>query len=245
MRPSTPSIAALVAVIAGAALPLTLGACGAETGSPVATPAAAQERPTERPRPERVAEPPRPDRAPERQAKIRWRESVAVGSPTAGRLIRGVQLPARGAHFSTWDPNLHRRPNRGWRRWGTARLLRVLLAVAREYRAAHPGARPLLVGDLSRPHGGDFGRRFGYVWHASHQNGLDLDVYFPRRDRARRAPRTAADINRRLSQDLVDRFVRAGATHLFVGPGTGLTGPPGVVQVLAHHDDHVHVRIAP
>ena len=157
---------------------------------------------------------------------------MAVGLPTAGRLVRGVHLPARGAGFVTWDPNLRRSPNRAWRRWGTDRLVRLLLAIAREHRRVHPGARPLLFGDLSRPHGGDFGRQFGYVWHASHQNGLDADIYYPRKDRSRRAPRTAADIDRRLSQDLVDRFVRAGATKVFVGPGTGLTGPPAVVQVI-------------
>jgi murein endopeptidase len=182
---------------------------------------------------------------PRRRPEIRWRRSVAVGSPTAGRLVRGVQLPARGGGFATWDPNLHRSPNRAWRRWGTSRLVRLVLAVASEYRSAHPGARPLLIGDLSRPHGGDFGRQFGYVWHASHQNGLDADIYYPRADRASRAPRTAADIDGRLSQDLVDRFVRSGATEVFVGPGTGLTGPPDVVQVTAHHDDHMHVRIGP
>jgi hypothetical protein len=233
MSRSTHSVAA---VIAGAAAALTLGACGAGTASPVAPPEAARERPAERPR---------PDRAPERRPEIRWRHSIAVGSPSAGRLIRGVQLPARGTNFSTWDPNLRRSPNRGWRRWGTDRLVRLLLTVAREYRAAHPRARPLLIGDLSRPHGGNFGPQFGYVWHASHQNGLDADVYFPRRDRVRRAASSAAEIDRRLSQDLVDRFVRAGATDVFVGPSTRLTGSPGVVQVLVDHDDHLHVRIAP
>ena len=123
--------------------------------------------------------------------------------------------------------------------------MRLLLTVAREYRAAHRRARPLLIGDISRPHGGNFGRQFGYVWHASHQNGLDADVYFPRRDRWRRAASTAADIDRRLSQDLVNRFVRAGATDLFVGPNTGLAGPPGRVQVLANHDNHLHLRLGP
>ncbi len=232
MQRSTQSFAALVAVIAG----LALGACGAGTAPPAAPPQAAQERPSERPR---------HDPAPERRPQIRWRHSIAVGSPSAGSLIRGVKLPARGANFSTWDPNLHRRPNRGWRRWGTDRLVRVLVTVAREYRAAHPRARPLLIGDLSRPHGGDFGPQFGYIGHASHQNGLDADVYFPRRDRGRRAASTAAEIDRRLSQDLVNRFVRAGATDVFVGPNTGLIGSPGVVQVLVDHDDHLHVRIAP
>jgi murein endopeptidase len=236
MRLSTLLLAALLAVTAAAARPITLSAGEAERESRVAPPTAAPERSTDRPRAERATG---------RQPEIRWRRSVAVGSPTAGRLVRGVQLPGRGAGFATWDANLHRSPNRAWRRWGTSRLVRLLLDVAREYRSAHPGARPLLVGDLSRPYGGDFGRQFGYVWHASHQNGLDVDIYFPRTDGVRRAPRTAADIDRRLSQDLVNRFVQAGAIKVFVGPGTGLTGPPDVVQVIPSHDDHMHVRIGP
>jgi murein endopeptidase len=169
---------------------------------------------------------------------------VAVGSHTAGRLRRGVQLPAFGDHFATWDPVLRRSPNRGWRRWGTDDLVRTLLRVARDYRSAHRSARPLLIGDLSRPRGGDFGPQFGYIGHASHQNGLDADIYYPRKDGAPRAPRTAAQIDRRLSQELVDRFVRAGAIDVFVGPGTGLTGPPGVVQAIPQHDNHLHVRFA-
>jgi murein endopeptidase len=236
MRLSMLLLAALLAVTAAAVRPITLSAGEAETESRVVPPTAAPERSTDRPRAERATG---------RRPEIRWRQSVAVGSPTAGRLVRGVQLPTRAAGFATWDPNLRRSPNRAWRRWGTDRLVRQLLAIAREYRSAHPGARPLLIGDLSRPHGGDFGREFGYVWHASHQNGLDVDVYFPRTDRLRRAPRTADDIDRRLSQDLVDRFVRSGATKVFVGSGTRLTGPPDVVQVLPQHDDHMHVRIEP
>jgi murein endopeptidase len=231
MQPPKLSFAVIAAAIAA-----TVGACSSETQSQIATPPPAQ-RPSVEPSPS--------DRKPEHAPRIHWRRSVAVGSPSAGGLIRGVQLPARGTGFVTWDPNLHRSPNRGWRRWGTDRLVRRLLTVAREYRAAHSGARPLLIGDLSRPHGGNFGRQFGYVWHASHQNGLDADVYYPRADRSPRAPGAAADIDRRLAQDLVDRFVRAGATNVFVGPGTGLTGPSGVVQVIAQHDDHMHVRMPP
>jgi murein endopeptidase len=99
------------------------------------------------------------------------------------------------------------------------------------------------VGDLSRPKGGDFGPRFGYIGHASHQNGLDVDVYYPRADRRERAPRYAWQIDRALSQELVDRFLAAGGMTVFVGPRTGLTGPPGVVVPLANHDNHLHVRI--
>jgi murein endopeptidase len=52
-------------------------------------------------------------------------------------------------------------------------------------------------------------------------------------------------VNRRLSQDLVNRFVQACATTIFVGPNTGLHGPAGVVQPLVNHDNHMHVRLLP
>jgi murein endopeptidase len=175
--------------------------------------------------------------------RIAWHDSIALGSPAAGRLERGVRLPAAGGAFFTWDPVKRRSPNRPWRRWGTDRLVRVVLKVARDYLAAHPRAPRLAVGDLSRRHGGDFGPRFGYIGHASHQNGLDVDVYYPRADGRERAPRDASQIDRHLSQELVDRFLEAGAVRIFVGPNTRLTGPAGVVVPLTNHDNHLHVRI--
>ena len=177
--------------------------------------------------------------------RVHWRDSTALGIPTAGRLEHGVLLPAEGRAFFTWDPVLRRSPNRAWRRWGTDRLVRVVLRVARDFRSAHPGGPRVAVGDLSRSHGGDFGRRFGYIGHASHQNGLDVDVYYPRADGRELAPRLASEIDPALSQELVDRFLGAGAEVIFVGPNTGLRGPLGRVQVLVHHDNHLHVRLAP
>ncbi len=179
------------------------------------------------------------------EAGIVWHHSHALGLPYAGSLVGGVRLPREGVHFFTWDPVLHRSPNRPWRRYGTARLVRTLLAVIDAFAAAHPHAARVGIGDLSRPHGGDFGPRFGGIGHASHQNGLDADVYYPLRDRRERAPTSVGQIDHRLAQDLVDRFVRAGAQFVFVGPDTHLRGPAGIVEVLVHHDDHLHVRLPP
>jgi len=176
---------------------------------------------------------------------IRWRRSRALGRPDAGRLVRGVRLPAAGSFFFTWDPVRKRSPNRAWRRWGTDRLVRTTLRVLRDFAAAHPDAPRIGVGDLSRPHGGDFGRRFGPLGHASHQNGLDVDVYYPRLDRRERSAPSPSQVDRRLAQDLVERFVAAGAVRVFVGPNVGLRGPPSVVQELVHHDNHLHVRLGP
>lgn len=48
-----------------------------------------------------------------------------------------------------------------------------------------------------------------------------------------------------LAQDLLDRFLRAGAVKVFVGPHTALHGPAKIVSRRDPHDNHMHVRIAP
>jgi len=182
------------------------------------------------------------DPAPE---PIRWRPSRAVGKPYAGRLVGGVRLPAEGAAFFTWDPIRNTTPNRPWRRHGTDRLVQTLLDVLGEFQDEHPDAPRIGIGDLSRPRGGDFGPRFGAPGHASHQNGLDADVYYPRLDRRERGPARPAQVDQALAQDLVDRFVAAGAQFVFVGRRVGLRGPRRIVQPIPLHENHLHVRLRP
>jgi hypothetical protein len=190
--------------------------------------------PDRRPQPRATASPP----------QVRWRDSVAVGEPEDGRLVHGVLFPRGGPRFFTWDPVRKRRPSRAWRRWGTDDLVRVTLRVIRAYARANPGAPRVGVGDLSRPRGGDFGPSFGYIGHATHQNGLDVDIYYPRLDRRERPPDSPADVDVALAQDLLDRFLRAGAVLVYVGPSLPLRGPAGRVVPLPLHDNHLHVRIA-
>jgi len=222
-----PARAVRAARLRAAALALLAGAALA-----IVPPALAQVAP---PDPEGLApETPQPDA----------QRSVAVGKPWHGRLEHGVQLPAAGPDFVTWDPVLHQSPNRDWRRWGTEALVVLLDRVTREYREAHSDVPPVLIADLSRPQGGPFGPRYGGLGHASHQNGLDADVMYPRRDRTLRAATRPSEVDRALAQDLVDRFRAAGAVRLFVGLHLHLRGPRRIVMAIPHHDDHVHVRIA-
>jgi hypothetical protein len=190
------------------------------------------------------AHPLREGRVPGSSPAVRWRDSVAVGEPEDGRLVRGVLFPRGGTNFFTWDPVKRRRPSRAWRRWGTDDLVRFTLRVIRAYARAHPGAPRVGVGDLSRPRGGDFGPRFGFIGHATHQNGLDVDIYYPRLDRRERPPDSPADVDVALAQDLLDRVLRAGAVLVYSGPSLPLRGPPDRVVPLPLHDNHLHVRIA-
>jgi murein endopeptidase len=197
----------------------------------LAVPATAAARPVQEPPPVEPA--------------IGWRESRSIGLPWAGRLNRGVQLPAEGPDWFTWDPVRKSSPNRAWRRWGHDVLVRRTLRVVADYRFANPDAPRVGIGDLSRRHGGHFGPEFGGLGHMTHQNGLDVDLYYPRRDGLERRPYRPELVDRRLAQALVDGFVAAGAQVVYVGPSLRLHGPLRVVVPLAHHDDHLHVRIRP
>jgi murein endopeptidase len=183
--------------------------------------------------------------------------AAALPAPAhaAGVLEQGVQLPSDSFDFVTWDPVLKQTPNRGSRRWGTRKLIDTTELVLRAYHDAHPDAPRVLVGDLSRRHGGFFGRRYGGLGHASHQSGLDVDVYYPRLDGLERAARRPDQVDRVAAQELVDRFVAFGAIKVYVGPNVPLSGRErsgdeasgrgnGVVTPLVYHDDHLHVRLS-
>jgi murein endopeptidase len=174
--------------------------------------------------------------APEPVPTIEWREATSHGLQYSGSLSSGTQLPVEGPDWVTWNPVEDRVPNRPGRLYGNERTIRAVLAVAAAYRAAHPDAAPVLVGDISFAGGGPMEQ------HRSHQNGLDVDIYYPRLDGVLRAPVTKEQIDRRLAQDLVDRFVAAGAKIVFVGYSIGLRGPSEVVVPYPNHGDHMHVR---
>jgi murein endopeptidase len=196
------------------------------------------------PTPTTVATPVDPGPPPD-DTEVVWHRSKALGKPFyKGRLVNGVQLPELGEDFFTWDPIYNRIPNRPWRRWGTDRLVRTLLKVIHDYRTADDSAQRVGIMDLSRTHGGAFGKKFGGLGHASHQNGLDADVLYPRKDGMEARATKPSQVDQKRAQELLDRFVAAGAQKVFVGPHLKhLHGPENVVVRLIYHDDHMHVRI--
>jgi murein endopeptidase len=174
-----------------------------------------------------------------------WVGSVAAGRPTRGRLVRGVMLPESGLSYLTWDPATKAVPSVGGRQWGMDHVVSRTLCVVDEHRIMFSSQARVLIGDISRPEGGPFGREYGGLGHSSHQNGLDVDVYYPRRDGAETIVRSRAEIDLVRSQDLIDRFVAAGAVKIFVGRSIRLVGPDDIVQAAKGHQDHFHVRFGP
>jgi murein endopeptidase len=167
-------------------------------------------------------------------------KSKAIGQPWHGRLKCGEQLPVASVDYTTWDNALTRPLNRPWRRYATHKLIGITERIAADYHVRWDTR--LVIGDLSRPHGGPFGREFGGLGHNSHQNGLDVDIYYPRRDRLDLPPFKVKDVDRERAQWLVDR-VDDDAKIAFIGPNVGLRRPSAKVEYLAHHDNHVHLRI--
>ena len=179
-------------------------------------------------------------RARTRLPTIEWHHAISVGLPYGGSLIDGTQLPLEGPNWVTWNPVTDSVPNAPNRLYGNEHTIRAIVSVTDAYRAANPGAPRVVVGDISREGGGPMTDE-----HVSHQNGLDVDVYYPRLDGTLRAPLAPDEIDHRLAQDLLDRFVAAGAQMVFVGYSTGLHGPAGVVIPYASHEYHMHVRFPP
>jgi hypothetical protein len=169
-------------------------------------------------------------------APVEWRRAMSVGLWFSGRLVDGTQLPIEGPDWVTWNPNTDSVPNLPSRLYGNERTIRAIISVLAAYHAAHPHAPRVVVGDISRRDGGQMDE------HVSHQNGLDVDVYYPRLDQRLSAPVTTGQVDRVLAQDLLDRFIAAGARMVFVGYSTGLRGPGGVVVPYPNHANHMHVR---
>ena len=171
-------------------------------------------------------------------ADIDWRSGTSRGLPFGGSLSGGTQLPQEGPELGHVGSGHGQRPERA----GPPLRQRAHDPHGRQRARRLPRGRPdaprVVVGDISFRGGGPMDE------HVSHQNGLDVDVYYPRRDDPAGTGRHEPD-RPRPRQDLLNRFVAAGAQMVFVGFSTGLHGPGGVVIPYPNHENHMHVRFPP
>jgi Penicillin-insensitive murein endopeptidase len=194
---------------------------------------AADSAPKPSPQPQGPPAPPPPP--PPISTRIQWRDSIAHGTANVGWLERGVILPEDGPGFYTYYPYTQTPPNRAERRHGTALLVREVVAMGEWWQATFPDAPRLGIGDLSIEGGGSFDL------HASHENGLDVDIRLPRAD-GTEGQSNPSNYDQALTQSLVDYLVGRGAEYVFYGPNLDVGGPGGRVTIWPNHDDHLHVR---
>ena len=116
-----------------------------------------------------------------------------VGTPQAGSLVAGVQIPP-GEGYELRYPNSA---------YGTTYAVRQAVAALDHFAASTEFPFPLRVGTMSRQRGGEIGS------HLSHQTGRDLDIRLPLR---REIPQSLSPTLRRVDWETTWELVRALAS---------------------------------
>jgi murein endopeptidase len=159
--------------------------------------------------------------------------SRSIGTPGNGRLVDGVLFPATGPDHFAWNFRAQRIGGSGRTRWGNCHVVRAVLHGIAAYRRRNPGASPVAVGDMSLRHGGEIDG------HSTHENGRQIDLYYPRRDRRLREPHTVGQVDMRLARELVRAMLHVGARLVLIGPHIRMA-PAARVTRWPNHDDHLH-----
>lgn len=179
-----------------------------------------------------------------------------IGFYSRGCMAGGVQLPETGP---TWQAmRLSRNRN-----WGQPETIAFVQDLSR-FAATLPGWQGLYVGDIAQPRGGPM-----TSGHASHQTGLDVDIWLRRADRldltlAERESLSSTDMQRAegayvnaswtpahealiraaASDPRVDRiFIFAGAKVAMCDSATSDRSWLAKVRPYWGHNTHFHVRL--
>ena len=182
---------------------------------------------------------------------------ASYGFYSKGCLAGGIAIAADGPHWQAMRLSRNRR-------WGHPDLIRLIERLSRE--AVQDGWPGLLIGDISQPRGGPM-----VTGHASHQIGLDADIWFtpmpPERlsvaerervsavsllkegtlyvDDRKWTPAHAALLRRAASYPEVQRiFVHPGIKKKLCDTVTGNRSWLGKIRPYWGHHYHFHIRIA-
>lgn len=100
----------------------------------------------------------------------------SVGFYASGKLKGGVPLPEEGKHhYLVMRARCYEDGDRAHNYYGHPNTVRAVQEAAKKVRTTYLGAPKVAVGELSNRRGGKIPH------HLSHQNGLDVDVYFLQR----------------------------------------------------------------
>ncbi len=179
---------------------------------------------------------------------------LSIGTPDAGLLVNPLPMPA-GPYWTLRHP---------LESYGTAETIAFIVRAIEDVEARFPGSPRLVIGDISRPDGGQLSR------HRSHQAGRDADIGFfyargtvaefaPARRRDLDLPRTWALVRAFLTDTDVERiFIDRSLIALLYAYARDREaenvewlddvfgrlggGQKGIIQHVRGHKDHMHVR---
>lgn len=169
----------------------------------------------------------------------------AIGEYGAGCIAGAVALPLRGKGYRVAHPERRRV-------FGHPNLIALIGDLGG--RVDQLGIGPLAIGDLGQPRGGP-----ALTGHASHQTGLDVDIFFlPLVDGAARSLVDAAEkkpsplFTKRIVRELEATATDPRVDRIFVNPvlKRALCEDPNRGAWLQKlrpwwgHDDHFHVRLS-
>jgi penicillin-insensitive murein DD-endopeptidase len=184
----------------------------------------------------------------------------AVGFYSKGSLLKSDRLPLQSQGLL----KIMQARDRGY---ATGDLVEILLEAASEIQVNYPKGERLQIGDVSDSNGGQLAR------HASHQNGLDADIVYFRKNNKEQDPNSVGGFqesfvnqgkvtpnfdsdrngdfifrlveSQRVGRIFVDQAIK---TH-FCQKWKKQLGDPAYVNVLrklrplTNHHDHMHLRL--
>ncbi|MCD6249474.1 MAG: hypothetical protein J7J98_03985 [candidate division Zixibacteria bacterium] len=178
--------------------------------------------------------------------------SIAHGTPNDGWIEHALNLPDQGAGY--WH-------NRGTDPvdkddWGVLSMLNMLEGAGRDWLFYREPPPVITINDISE--GDETTQVFGGYWSdhpgGSHQNGLDVDIRYIRKDNElqglslkTQAGRDAYDAPA-TARMLTDLIRNGSIIKIILSPHHSLRFPPDtsrayVVVTDTSHDDHIHLRI--
>jgi len=119
-------------------------------------------------------------------------------------------MPVASTNYFLWNVLHGGQTKNTSRAWGTCSTVEHLRQVLRTFHERHPSRARIGIGDISRRGGGPF------PGHASHRRGVDVDLYYPRLDNREISTRSPSRMNRRLSQELINLFIRSGSRKIYM-----------------------------
>jgi len=159
-----------------------------------------------------------------------------------GYLVNGASLPPYGPgyyYFPGADP-------KGTDNWACEDWVILHIQNVGVQWERVRGERPRIgIGDISwYKHPRKAGKQGGpFQMHRTHQNGLDIDVRYIRKDK-REAPLdlifSRQHYDQQATQEVINLFIESGASLILVNTRANITGPG--VHAVSDHSNHFHVR---